>query len=153
MYALDFRRRVLSIKESEKLSFAKAAKRFKVGIASLVRGAKKVEPTIKRNKPATKSDMAALKRDIKQYPDAYQYERAQRLGVSQMGSVAALKRLGVTYKKNLNHPKADQEKRSAYGQKIEEHKKEEHPIVFIDESGFSHDMTQTRGYAAVFWRS
>ncbi len=44
--------------------------------------------------------MARLKQDIVDYPDAYQYERAERLGVSQIGIWHALKRLGVTYKKN-----------------------------------------------------
>lgn len=102
MYSLDFRRRVLAIKESEKLSFAEASKRFKVGIASLVRWSKKIEPTLKRNKPATKIDMEALKRDVAQYPDAYQHERAQRLGASQKGIFAALKRLGISHKKNAS---------------------------------------------------
>jgi len=106
VYSIDFRRRVLSIKETEKLSFAEVSKRFKVGIASLVRWSKKIEPTIKRNKPATKINMEALKRDIEQYPDAYQYERAQRLGVSQKGIFAALKRLGVTYKKKPQAPQS-----------------------------------------------
>ena len=44
--------------------------------------------------------MEALKIDIEEYPDAYQYERAERFGVSQKGIYEALKRLGVTYKKN-----------------------------------------------------
>jgi hypothetical protein len=34
------------------------------------------------------------------YPDAYQYERAERLGCSQRGIGEALKRLKITYKKN-----------------------------------------------------
>ena len=99
MYSIDFRRRVLAIKEAEKLSFADVSKRFKVGIASVVRWSKKIEPTLKRNKPATKIDMEALKCDVENHPDAYQYERAERLGVSQKGICAALKRLGVSYKK------------------------------------------------------
>ena len=99
MYSLDFRRRVFAIKELEKLSFAETAKRFQVGMTSLVRWSKKIEPTLKRNKAATKIDMEALKRDVEENPDAYQYERAERLGVSQRGICHALKRLGVTYKK------------------------------------------------------
>ena len=43
--------------------------------------------------------MEALKRDIESYPDAYQYERAQRLNVSTNCVHFALKRLHVTYKK------------------------------------------------------
>ena len=39
--------------------------------------------------------------NITKYSDAYQYERAERLGVSQSSIHSALKRLKVTYKKNL----------------------------------------------------
>ena len=45
--------------------------------------------------------MDALARDVEAYPDAYQYERAARLGVSVRCVGYALKRLGVTYKKSL----------------------------------------------------
>ena len=41
--------------------------------------------------------MEALKQDIETYPDAYQFERAKRLGVSSGGIFHALKRLKVTY--------------------------------------------------------
>lgn len=99
-YSRDFREKVLSIKEKESLSFAKIAKRFDVGIASVVRWVKDIESKKTRNKPATKIDMEALKKDIEAYPDAYQYERAKRFGVSRAGVAHALKRLGVTYKKN-----------------------------------------------------
>ncbi|WP_218152075.1 IS630 transposase-related protein [Nitrosomonas communis] len=40
------------------------------------------DPRTIRNKPATKIDMKMLAQDVKNYPDAYQYERAKRLGVS-----------------------------------------------------------------------
>lgn len=99
-YSNDFRKKVLFIKEQESLSFAKVAKRFGVGIASIVRWTKDIESKKTRNKPATKIDMEALKKDIEAYPDAYQYERAKRLNVSPMGIAHALRRLGVTYKKN-----------------------------------------------------
>jgi len=39
--------------------------------------------------------MQALARDVVEYPDSYQYERAERFGVSQRGIALALKRLGV----------------------------------------------------------
>ena len=145
MYSLDFR---LAIKEAEKLSFAELSKRFKVGIASLVRWSKKIEPTLKRKKPATKIDMEALKRDVEEYPERNQYERAERLSVSQKGIFVALKRLGITYKKSLNHPKADPEKRATFCKKIEKHRKEGRPIIFIDESGFAHSMLRTHGYTS-----
>ncbi len=99
-YSLDFRRKALSVREQEGLTIAAVATRFGVGIASVVRWLKKVEPQRTRHKPATKIDMAALAQDVRDNPDAYQYERAQRLGVSQKGIGHALRRLGVSYKKN-----------------------------------------------------
>ncbi len=100
-HSLSFRMKVLSVKEKENLSFKKVAKRFDVGVASVVRWSKNLNPLKNRNKPATKIDMEALKRDIQDNPDSYQYERAQRFGVTQTGIWHALKRLKVTYKKNF----------------------------------------------------
>ena len=104
-HALSFRKHVLKIKLEEKLTLKETSARFKVGIASLVRWMKNLDPKTHRNKPATKIDMEALKRDIEKYPDAYQYERAERFGVTRYGIWHALKRLGVSYKKN---PQASQ---------------------------------------------
>jgi transposase len=99
-YSPDFREKVLSIKEQEGLTQAEAAVRFGVGVASITRWNKCIEPQRTRTKPATKIDMEALEQDVKTNPDAYQYERAARLGVSQRAIGYALKRLGVSYKKN-----------------------------------------------------
>jgi len=44
--------------------------------------------------------MEALAQEVKNNPDAYQYERAARLGVSQRAIGNALKRLNGSYKKN-----------------------------------------------------
>ena len=93
--------KVLSVKEKEKLSFKKVAERFCVGVASVMRWSKNPKPLKNRNKPATKIDMEALKKDIETNPDSYQYERAQRFGVTQTGIWHAFKRLKVTYKKNF----------------------------------------------------
>ena len=101
-YSLDFRKKAFSIKAKEGLTFKETAERFGVGVASLVRWTNKLEPQKNRNKPATKINMQALKQDILDYPDAYQSERAERLGVSQMGICHALRRIGVHYKKNTS---------------------------------------------------
>lgn len=58
-----------------------------------------------------------------------------------------LKRLGVTYKKTLKHPKACTDKRRIYQERIEAHKSLGRLIVYSDESGFAHDMPRTHGYA------
>jgi transposase len=98
-YSIDFRRKVLKTKEEEKLSFAEVAQRFKVAINSVFLWSKNLQAQKRRNKGPTKIDMDALKEDVKVYPDAYQYERAERLRVSRNCVYFALKRLGVTYKK------------------------------------------------------
>ena len=100
-YSLDFRKKVLTIKVEEKLSFETVAIRFGVGEASVFRWSKRLEPCKTRNKPATKIDMDALAKDVETYPDAYQFERAERLGVGRSCIGYALKRLKISYKKNI----------------------------------------------------
>ena len=103
-YPLAFRQHVLRVKKQENLTYLETAERFRVGIASLMRWAKRIEPCMKRNKPATKINRQALEQDVQQYPDAYQYERAKRLGVSKSGVWWALKRLGICRKKDAGTP-------------------------------------------------
>ena len=90
----------MRIKLEAKLSYGKTAERFKVGIATLMRWAKRITPLEQRNKPCLKISRQALMEDIEKYPDAFQRERAARLGVSKHGIYWALKKIGVTYKKN-----------------------------------------------------
>lgn len=99
-YSLDFREKVLEIKERDKLSLEEVAERFGVGKSSVFRWSKRLEAKCTRHKPATKINMEELKRDVEQKPDAYQYERAQRLGVSRRAIGYALKRLGISRKKH-----------------------------------------------------
>jgi len=99
-YSLDFRQKVLSVRERDNLTFEQVSVRFSVGIASVVRWSK--SPTIK---PYTrvnhrKIDPDLLVQDVEKYPDAYQFERAERFGVCQKAIWSALRRLGVTYKKS-----------------------------------------------------
>ena len=99
MYSLDFRKKALSIKVEDKLSITEVCKRFKLSRDTVFRWTKTLEAKTKRNKPATKIDMEALKRDVEDYPVWNQYERSRRLGVRTSCVRHALKRLGVTYKK------------------------------------------------------
>jgi len=100
MYTLDYRQRVLAIKVSKKLTFEETSEQFEVGIATLFRWAKRITPMTTRNKPATKINMKRLKKDVEKNPDAYQWERAKRFKVTSRTIGYALKRLGITYKKN-----------------------------------------------------
>lgn len=97
-YSLDFRQQVLKIREQKGLSIEAVSI---VGKASVMRWLVNVEPKKTRNKPATKINMTHLQEDVTKYPDSFQYERAQRLGVSASGIRLALQRLKITYKKNL----------------------------------------------------
>ncbi len=99
-YSLDFRKRVLQLKEEKGMTFEETSQYFGIGIRTLFRWQRKIEPCQTRNKPATKIDMEALAKDIVERPDDYQYERAKRFGVSATGICLALKRLKVSRKKN-----------------------------------------------------
>lgn len=100
MYSLDFRKRVFSIKEEENLTFAKTSKRFHIGMTTLFAWQKRMEPKTTRNKPATKIDMDALRRDVRKNPDRFQWERAQDYNVSAWAIGKALRRLHISLKKN-----------------------------------------------------
>ncbi|MCL1123994.1 IS630 transposase-related protein [Shewanella surugensis] len=101
-YSIDLRRKVFVYKEKHQLTFEQTSQHFEINIATLFRWKNKMEPCSKRNKPATKVDMMALKRDIDDHPDDYQWERAIRLNVGQSTIHYALKRLKISYKKNTN---------------------------------------------------
>lgn len=112
-YSYDFRQKVLSVRDKENLTIAQVAARFCVGVASVTRWIKTPHPQRKRNKPATKIDMKALAQDVIDDPDAYQHERAKRLGASVQGINYALRRLGVSYKKK-SETSQDKRRRTAY---------------------------------------
>ena len=116
-YSRDFRKKVLSIRAKEGLSFAQAAKRFGVSINSIFLWSKNLEPKRTRNRPPIKIDTDALLEDIKKYPDAYNYERANRLNVSASGICCAMKRLGITYKKNAPSSKGLRRKKATLSEK------------------------------------
>jgi hypothetical protein len=96
-YRLKFRKHVFSVKHRERLTLAQTAQRFSIGVATLTRWAKRIEPIVHAKRPWLKIDIHRLAQDIRDFPDAYHYERAHRLGVSTRGICDAMKRLGVTY--------------------------------------------------------
>ena len=105
-YSIDFRKKVLSIKEQDQLTFSEVSQRFGVGQATVVRWSKNLEPKRTRNKPTIKLNWEALAQDVEEHPDSYQYERAALLGVSRQGIAYALKQLKLSRKKKpSNIPK------------------------------------------------
>ena len=99
-YSLDFRQQVFIIKEKRGLTFQETSEIFSVDIHTLFRWQKRFEPKMTRDKPAIKIDMQALKDDLENNPERFQYERAQDYGVSQAAIFYALKRLKISRKKN-----------------------------------------------------
>jgi transposase len=99
-YSKDFRQKALAIRKEEGLSIEETAIRFGVGKSSITRWLKRLEAKETRNSPARKIDMEALKQEVEDNPEAYQYERAKRFGVCQAAIGKALKRLKISYKKN-----------------------------------------------------
>ncbi|MSO14617.1 IS630 transposase-related protein [Rickettsiales endosymbiont of Trichoplax sp. H2] len=83
MYSLHMRRKILAIKKREGLSFVEVGKRFGMSPNIIYRWTKRIEPKKKWGKGAIKIEMEALKKDVKENPDLYQYERAKKFNVSQ----------------------------------------------------------------------
>ena len=67
---------------------------------------KRLSPKESRNRGWLKIDIKKFEQDLKSNPDSYQYERAERFGVSKAAIWYALKRLKVTYKKNFKTPRS-----------------------------------------------
>ena len=111
-YSLDFRQKVLSVRAKDNLTLSATAQRFDVGMASIARWLKRIEPKSTRDKPAVKINMQSLQEDLDKDKDSYYFERAKRLNVSTSCVFYAMKRLGVSYKKNSTASKGRQGKTS-----------------------------------------
>lgn len=110
-----------------------------MGSASVVRWLKNVErkPQGARRR---KIDLERLRQDVIAYPSAYQHERAQRFGVVQNAIFVALKKLKINSEKTLRHPKADEDERLIFRDKIAAYGAQHRTMVYSDESGFAQAM-------------
>ena len=112
MYGISTIKKILFIKDREKLSIRKTAERFYLSPNTVFKWNKGLMPKSKRICKARKLDMEGLKEDVNKHRDLYQYERAEKFKVSQNCINKGLKRLGVSYKKNL--PTSKGKRRRAY---------------------------------------
>ena len=96
-YSLEFREKVVSARAQHNLSIAETAKKFHVGESSVEKWSKNIIPKKTKNRPFIKLDVDALKKDIEAFPNAYNYERAKRLGVSKNCILYALRKLNAMY--------------------------------------------------------
>ena len=55
---------------------------------------------------------------------------------------------GWVTKKTHNHPKTNEQERTNFQSRIKACQSVGKPIIYIDESGFAHDMPRTHGYAS-----
>ena len=105
-YSADFRAQVIKSVKNKDMTIREACTFYDVSKTALQRWLK--NPTIKqsRDKAPSKIPNEALLQDVAQYPDDYMYERAQRLNCSKSGIEIALKRLGISQKKDLRTSKS-----------------------------------------------
>ena len=104
-YSLDFRQRVMTMKVELGLTFEQTSARFGVSMAALFRWNQRIEPCKSYKHYVKKLDPNDLLQDVAQYPDAYQRERAERLGVSPSAICQALRKLKISRKKKPTPPK------------------------------------------------
>ena len=104
-YAIHFRKKILA-KLEDGQSIQAVAQHFGIDKNTIVEWKKRIE--IKRTQPRkpSKVDDDALRADVEQYPDDYQYERATRFGCGTSTIGNALKRLKITVKKDLTPPES-----------------------------------------------
>ena len=99
-YSLDFRRQVLkSIDDG--MTFAQAAEFYSLSPTTIQNWKRRVHSKATRQTKPYKISDDVLLNDVKEHPDDYQYERACRLNCSKTGIYHALKRLGISQKKDL----------------------------------------------------
>jgi len=98
-YPLKFRQKVFAVKEKNGLTYEQTSERFDVSIRTLFRWELNLEPKKTRNR-ASKIDMTLLEEDLLEYSDDYLWERAKRFNVAKSTMFYAIKRLGITCKKN-----------------------------------------------------
>lgn len=106
------RRKILSIKKKEGLSFVKVGRRFGMSPNTIYKWTKRIEPKVKRERKSKKVEIGFLREEVMKDPDLYQYERAKKFKVSQSTMWRELQRIGVTYKKNTKTSK--KERRNTY---------------------------------------
>ena len=109
-YSLDFRKQILKSIKEDGLSYRKAAKFYGVSTRTIQDWEVNLEPKRTRNKAPEKIANERLLKDVEDNPSDYQYERARRLGCSASGIGHALKRLGISQKKDFNASKSMSDK-------------------------------------------
>ena len=110
-YSIDYRKQVLS-SITDDMIIREAALFYGLSTSTIHSWQKSLAPKTTRNKAPTKIPDDALIEDVKRYPDDYSYERARRLNCSKTSIFNALKRLGISQKKDLRASKSVSDQKS-----------------------------------------
>ena len=111
-YSADFRAQVIKSVKNKDMSIRQACTFYNVSKTALQRWLKDASIKQTRDKPPSKISNEALLKDVEQYPEDYLYERARRLNCSKTGIHTALKRLGISQKKDLGASKSLSDQKS-----------------------------------------
>ena len=117
-YSLDYHKQVLKSLDNG-MTFAGAAEFYNLSPTTIQNWKRRVHSKATRQTKPYKIPDYVLFNDVKEHPDDYMYERARRLNCSKTGISKALKRIGISKKKTLEHPKACLIKRVAYQRKLD----------------------------------
>lgn len=147
-YSIDYRKQVLS-SIADGMTIREAALFYGLSTSTIHSWQQNLTPKTTRNKAPTKIPDDALIEDVKTYPNDYNHERARSLNCSKTGVFNALKRLGISQKKSLEHPKVCLIKRATFQNKLDNFKRQGHPIVYMAESGFESETIRPYGYAPI----
>lgn len=101
-YSSDYRELIVS-RLNKGATYRALEAEFKLSRTTILKWKKDVNRKLRPAKP-TKIDNDKLREDVALYPDDYQHERALRFNCTQRGIGIALKRLGISQKKDLNPP-------------------------------------------------
>ena len=104
-YSLDYRKQVLKSLD-EGMTFAEAAAFYDISPTTIQKWKKRLHSKTTRYIKPYKIEDEALAQDVKDHPDDYHYERAQRFDCSPTGISKALKRIGVSKKKDTWAPQS-----------------------------------------------
>lgn len=101
-YSLDYRELILRKLDSG-TSYRALARDYNLSKTTIQKWKKDINRKLRVSKPL-KIDNDKLREDVAMYPDDYQHERALRFNCSQHAIGIALKRIGITQKKDINSP-------------------------------------------------
>ena len=109
-YSIDFRKQVLS-SIADGMTIREASLFYGLSTSTIHSWQQNLVPKTTGNKAPTKIPDDALIEDVKRYPEDYNHERAHRLNCSKTGIFNALKRLGISQKKDLSASKSVSDKK------------------------------------------